>query len=273
MQHSPAVLLRQLGLSARKSMSQSFLTDPGVCLAMAEAAELSSADQALEIGPGLGILTRVLVERAAHVVAVELDRTLAAHLPSLVPDGRLTVVQGDALRLDPDQYFSGPYKLIANLPYQITSPVLARFLVDVRAPELMVVMTQREVAERIVAPTGQASYLSILARSVAEPRVVRQVPSRSFYPRPRVTSSVLRLEPLGEPIVPRPRLGSFLRLVRVGFTQPRKTLANSLAQGLGQPRAEVESWLSRAGLSATRRPQELNVEDWLALFRAREDAA
>ena len=264
----PAATLRRLGLQARKGLSQSFLTDEGVCRRMADDAELSSDDEVLEIGPGLGILTRVLLPRARRVLVVELDRQLAAHLPSLVSGGRLEVVQGDALRLDPAEHFAGAYKLVANLPYQITSPVLRRFLVEVRRPSVLVLMVQREVAERIAAPAGQGSYPSVMAQSIADVQVRRSVPPGAFYPRPRVTSAVLLLRPRPTPVVPESSLRAFLELVRAGFAQPRKTLANSLAQGLQEQRREVEARLAAAGVEPTRRPQGLTVEEWVAVFRA-----
>lgn len=264
----PAALLQRLGLRPRKSLSQVFLIDDGVCHAMADAAELSSADEVLEIGPGLGILTRALVERAGRVVAVELERQLAAHLPTLVPSERLEVVLGDALTLDPAAYFENRYKLVANLPYQITSPVLRRFLVEVRRPAVLVLMVQRELAARVVAPPGAATYLSTLARAVADVEVRRSVPPGSFYPRPKVTSAILRLRPRQGAVVTDDQLGELLRIVRAGFTQPRKTIANSLAQGLGVPRSEAERMLNNAGIEPVRRPQELAVEEWVALYRS-----
>jgi 16S rRNA (adenine1518-N6/adenine1519-N6)-dimethyltransferase len=264
----PAAILRRLGLRARKGLSQSFLTDEGVCRAMADDAELGPDDEVLEIGPGLGILTGVLLARARRVVAVELDRELAQHLVSLLSGPGPEVLQGDALELDPAAHFAGAYKLVANLPYQITSPVLRRFLVDVRRPSMLVVMVQLEVAERIAAPVGRASYLSILAQSVADVQLRRRVLPGAFYPRPKVTSAVLRLRPRAQPVVPEGCLPAFLALVRAGFTQPRKTLANSLAQGLQQPRAAAEARLAAAGLEPARRPQELSLDEWVAVFRA-----
>jgi 16S rRNA (adenine1518-N6/adenine1519-N6)-dimethyltransferase len=264
---SPSAILHRFGLSARKSLSQSFLTDERICEMMADAAELSSADEVLEIGPGLGILTRALLARARRVVAVELDRALADHLATLTPGGCLEVVQGDALSFEPSDYFPNPYKLVANLPYQISTSVLTRYLTQVRRPDVLVLMLQREVAERIAAPPGRASYLSILVQSLAEVRILRLVPPGAFYPRPRVTSSVVRIAPMQEPLVSDALLPSFLHLVRAGFTQPRKTLANSLAQGLDLPRAAVERRLIAAGLDPALRPQTLTVADWLALLR------
>ena len=233
---------------------------------MAEAAELDGADEVLEIGPGLGVLTRVLVERARRVVAVELDRDLAEQLPGRVVAPNLEVVQGDALRFDPSHHFSGPYKLIANLPYQISSPVLDRYLVEVRRPELLVVMLQREVAARLAAPPGEASYLSIAARAVGSVRIVLSVPPSAFYPRPRVESAVVLLRPHTTTLVSEAVLRPFLDFVRAGFQQPRRTLANSLALGLGRPRASVEARIQQAGVASEARPQTLDVSDWLALY-------
>lgn len=235
---------------------------------MAEAAEVGPADEVLEIGPGLGILTKALLARARRVVAVELDRRLAEHLPGLAPGAHLTVVQGDALRFDPNQYFAAGYKLVANLPYQISSPVLTRYLVETRQPEVLVMMLQREVAERIAAPPGRASYLSILTQAVGDVSIIRRVPPGAFYPRPKVESAVVRIRPYSEPEVPPARRSDFLSLVRAGFTQPRKTLANSLAQGLALPRSTIERRLAEAGLDPSRRPQQLLLADWLALLAA-----
>ena len=268
---SPSVLLRQLGLRPRKRFSQSFLVDQRIPEQIVKAADVGSNDQVLEIGPGLGIMTRVLARKAARVVAVELDRDLARALPRLVPDN-VGVIQGDALDFDPAGYFDGRYKLVANLPYAITSPFLFRYL-DVRpAPALIVVMIQREVAERITARDGRLSYLAVAVQSVAAVRLVRHVPPGAFHPRPKVESAVIRLDPRPEPLVPPEGRARFLALVRAGFAQPRKTLANSLAQGLGESRVEAAVRLERAGISPERRPHELGLDAWRTLFEATEAA-
>ncbi|MDP8922093.1 MAG: 16S rRNA (adenine(1518)-N(6)/adenine(1519)-N(6))-dimethyltransferase RsmA [Chloroflexota bacterium] len=266
---SPSALLRQLGLRARKRFSQSFLVDRRIPEQIVRAAAVGPDDEVLEIGPGLGIMTRVLARKAARVVAVELDRDLARALPRLVPDN-VEIVQGDALEFDPADRFRGAYTLVANLPYAITSPFLFRYF-DVRpAPRLIVVMIQREVAERVAARAGALSYLAVAVQSVASVRLVRLVPPGAFYPRPKVESAVIRLDPRPEPLVPPEQRASFLALVRAGFAQPRKTLANSLAQGLGVPRADAAARLGWAGISPERRPQELGLEEWRALFAAGE---
>lgn len=262
---SPAALLRQLGLRPRKRFSQSFLIDTHLPEQIVRAADLAESDEVLEIGPGLGILTRALAQHASRVVAVELDRDLAGALPRLVPPN-VAVVVGDALQLDPGQHFAGPYKLVANLPYQITSPVLFRYLEVRPRPSLLVLMVQREVAERIAARPGQLSYMAVAVQSVATVRTVRVVPPGAFYPRPKVESAVVRLDPRSSPLVPDEDRPGFLKLVQAGFTQPRKQLANSLAQGLAVPKADALALLARAAIAPNRRPQELELDEWVGLY-------
>jgi 16S rRNA (adenine1518-N6/adenine1519-N6)-dimethyltransferase len=272
---SPHALLRQLGLRARKSYSQSFLTDVRLTEQIANAADLTPTDQVLEVGPGLGILTQTLARRVGRVVAVELDRHLAAVLPRLVP-GNVEIVHGDALTIDVAASIGGPYKVVANLPYQITSPFLFRYLSLEPRPALLVVMIQREVAERIAAPAGQLSYLAVAVQSAARARIVRLVPPGAFFPRPKIESAVIRLDPLAAPLVPFEQREAFLGVVRAGFTQPRKTLLNSLGQGLGQEsgweRAGVRALLDTAGIAPERRPQELSLREWRALYEAHSQA-
>jgi 16S rRNA (adenine1518-N6/adenine1519-N6)-dimethyltransferase len=269
---SPAALLRRLGLRPRKGLSQSFLVDRRVCATLARAAALDAEDGVLEVGPGLGVLTAELVRRAGRVVAVELDRRLAAALPGLLGQpANLDVVQADALTVDPGALFAGNYKVVANLPYHVTSPLLMHVLEAARRPNLIVVMIQREVAERIAAPAGDWSYLAVAVRLYAEPRIVRTVPASAFYPRPRVESAVLRLDVRPAPAVVPEAPGAFLRLVQAGFKQPRKQLRNSLAEGLGRPPAEAEALLRAAEIDWTRRPQTLSLDEWARLYAGLND--
>ena len=269
---SPAALLRQLGLKPRRGLSQSFLTDVGVNRQIVSAAELTADDDVLEVGPGLGILTQALAHRARRVVAFEIDRELASVLPRLVPEN-VEIVQGDALKLDPANYLVAPYKLVANLPYQITSPFLFRYLSIEPLPSVLVLMVQREVAERITAAAGNLSYLAVAVQSAARPRIVRLVPAGAFHPRPRVESAVVRLDPLTTPVVAAEQRRDFLDLVRAGFGQPRKQLLNSLEQGFAQAeaagwsRSDVRDLLEQSGISASRRPQELRLDEWRTLHQ------
>jgi 16S rRNA (adenine1518-N6/adenine1519-N6)-dimethyltransferase len=267
----PAARLRQLGLHARKGLSQSFLADPGIARAIVAAASLDPVrDHVLEVGPGLGILTERLVRRARRVVAVELDAQLAAWLPSAINAPNLEVHQADILRFDPSRVFDEPYVVVANLPYHITSPAL-RHLLDAGPPfaARLVIMVQREVANRVVAPLGQLSALAVSIQAQAKVRLVRHVPAGAFYPPPKVDSSVLLLEPLPDEqrVVSREVQPAFTDFVQAGFAQPRKQLANSLALGLGGDKAVIQALLAAQGVDPQRRPQELTVAEWERLFR------
>ncbi|MBI4492601.1 MAG: ribosomal RNA small subunit methyltransferase A [Chloroflexi bacterium] len=264
----PSVLLRRFGLRPRKRWSQSFLTDARVLESIVQAAKLEPTDEVLEVGPGLGALTARLAPRVRRVVAVEIDPALVAALGQVLQAPNLTLVCADILGFDPGVYFPGPYKLVANLPYHVTSPTLMRFLVEIRPPTLMVVTIQREVGERIVARPGEMSYLSAAVQLLADVELVRRVPASAFYPPPKVESAVLRLRVLAQPRVPVDDVGAFLRLVQAGFAQPRKQLANSLAQGLEWPKDRALAALEQAGVAPTRRPQELSLEEWRRVYQA-----
>lgn len=265
---SAGAQLREWGLRPRKRFSQSFLTDQGIADAIVRAAELTPDDTVLEIGPGMGVLTRRLIPAAGRVVAVELDRDLAGRLAQTLSAPNLEVIAADALSFDPSTLGAAHYKLVANLPFHLTSPLLMRYLHDVQRPDLAIVMVQREVAERIAAPAGSLSYLAIAVQCVCSVKVVRQVPASAFYPRPKITSTVLELTALEQPLVPRESTTDLLKFVRAGFTQPRKRLANSLAQGLQVPKSTVEQLLDAHDLPETIRPHELPMETWRSLAMA-----
>jgi 16S rRNA (adenine1518-N6/adenine1519-N6)-dimethyltransferase len=202
------------------------------------------------------------------VVAVELDSALADALRVEMPD--VTVVNEDVLTFEPSAYFLEPFTVVANLPYHITSPAL-RHLLSSGPPfaQRLVVMVQAEVAERISAQPGAMSALAVGIQSQARTRLVRNVPREAFYPRPNVDSAVVVLEPLCEPdrLVHRDEIEAFVGLVQAGFKQPRKTLANSLSEGLGVSRGEAVARITSVGIEPSLRPQVLAVEDWARLFR------
>lgn len=262
--------LSALGLRPKKWLSQSFLEDQRVAAAIVRAARLGPGSRVLEVGPGLGVLTRLLVRRAADVVAVEIDKGLAAALRERVVAANLAVVDEDVLRFDPTTYFDAKYTVVANLPYHITSPAL-RHLLGSGPPfaERLVVMVQQEVAERIAARPPDMSALAVAIQSQASVRLVQRVSRAAFYPRPKVDSAVLLLEPFetSTRLLSREEQEDFVRLVQAGFKQPRKTLANSLADGLGIARAEAAGRLDSAGIDASLRPQALAVQDWVRLYR------
>jgi 16S rRNA (adenine1518-N6/adenine1519-N6)-dimethyltransferase len=272
--------LRREGLRAIHGRSQNFLADPDVLQSILDLAEATPATRVLEIGPGLGILTGGLLEAGAEVTALELDRGLAAYLrerfESQLLAGQLRLIEGDALDQEMTALLPAPYRVVANLPYHITSPVLHRLLGGQPAPERLVLMLQAEVAERIGAPPGRMSYLSVFVQYHATVRVALAVPPEAFEPAPKVSSAVVVLEPRESVALPADHEPRLWGLVQAGFRERRKMLRNVLARQLrggeegatgallGQ--ARVDAALAEAGIAGDRRPQTLSVEDWLRLL-------
>jgi 16S rRNA (adenine1518-N6/adenine1519-N6)-dimethyltransferase len=264
-------LLRQSDLRARKGLGQHFLIDGGVLETVIAAAELDSDDLVVEVGPGLGILTRELAQRAGGVVAIELDDKLAALLKkTLASFNNVTIVNGDVLEIEPKGLVKGRnYKVVANLPYYITSPVLRHFLEAEAKPQTMVVMVQKEVAEAIAAKPGDMSLLSVGIQFYGEPKIITSVPAESFYPAPEVSSAILKINVYPKPAVDVDEAG-FFDTVRAGFAAPRKQLANSLAKGLGLEKSAVLPLLQRARVDPQRRAETLSIAEWAELWRVLE---
>ena len=270
-------ILRQFGLRPKKRLGQHFLVDEAVLDCILSAAELNHGDIVVEIGPGLGILTEGLAKRGARVIAVELDSRLVTLLRkrlSSLPDVR--VVHGDILKLSPEQLLAGHlpasepdrgYKVIANLPYYITSPVLRHFLEGGARPSRMVVMVQKEVGEAIAARPGKMSLLSVKTQFYSRPTIIAHVPAASFYPPPKVESVVLRLDVYSQAPIEVSDVASFFEVVMRGFSSRRKQLRNSLAHSLEMPPGEVAALLERAGIEAKRRAETLSLEEWRELWR------
>ncbi len=258
--------LRRHGLTARKRLSQNHLVDGEVLEAIIEASGAGPDRPVLEVGPGIGILTGALLRAHARVTAVELDERLYAHLVTRFEgiDG-LRLVEGDFLDLSLDDLVAGDWDLVANLPYHVTSPVLHRVLGHEPRPRRLTLTLQREVAERIAAPPGGMSYLSVFVQYHADVRVVRVVPAAAFEPAPAVDSAVVhartrprRLDQSGEE--------DLWRLVQAGFRERRKMLHNVLPRQLPQVgRERFDRALAAVGIAADRRPQTLSVEEWLGL--------
>lgn len=236
---------------------------------MARAAEVTADDVVLEIGPGLGVLTRELLSVASRVVCVELDRSLAAALPeTLGSPSSLAVVQGDALTVDLGELVQEPFTVVASLPYHVASPLLFRLLFERPSPRRIVAMVQDEVADRIVGKPGSMSFMGMAFSAVATARRVRRVPPGAFFPPPKVQSAVVRLDLHAEPRLPREDLGPFVDFLRAGFGQPRRQLHNSLGQGLGLDVDLARAVLEKAGIDVKRRPADLSLEEWIGLFGA-----
>jgi len=273
--------LRHFDLQVRKGLGQHFLIDKGVLGLITSTAELTSTDTVMEIGPGLGVLTKELARQAGWVLAIELDNKLATILKkTLASFGNVTIINEDILKVEPatllqerktrfppavDSPFS--YKVVANLPYYITSPVLRHFLEASARPQIMVVMVQKEVAEAIVAKPGQMSLLSISVQLYGEPTIISYIPAQCFYPVPEVDSAILRVSLYPQPAVAVADEKSFFELVRAGFTASRKQIGNSLTQGLRLSKAEVLSLLEKAGIVPQRRAETLTLDEWAQLWQ------
>jgi len=268
-------LMRRFGLRARKGLGQHFLIDGEVLRLITSAAGLTPGDVVLEIGPGLGVLTRELAGQAGRVITVELDSKLAVILKqTLASVNNVIIINEDILKIEPaallkeQKVIDRPlgYKVVANQPYYITSPVLRRFLEASVKPEIMVVMVQKEVAEAIAAKPGQMSLLSVSVQFYGAPRIISYVPAQCFYPAPEVDSAILRIEVYSQPAVAVDE-ESFFKLVRAGFNVPRKQICNSLAQGLGLPKTDVLFLLEKADIVPKRRAETLTLEEWAQLWQ------
>jgi 16S rRNA (adenine1518-N6/adenine1519-N6)-dimethyltransferase len=269
--------LRDAGLRARHGLSQNFLADVDVLARIVAEAAPAPGRRILEIGPGLGILTGALLEAGAAVTAIELDTRLARLLRDrfapAIETGSLVLVEGDALDQDLTHLVAPPYDVVANLPYHITSPILHALLGATPRPDRLVLMVQREVAERVAAPPGQMSYLSVFVQYHARVRIALLVPPEAFEPEPAVESAVLVLEPFPDDdrLPDAAAEDELWRLVQAAFRERRKMLHNVLVRQLSLPASEVERALSVAAIAPDRRPQTLGVGEWLALREALGD--
>ena len=265
--------LRAAGLRARHGLSQNFLADPDVLEAIVAEANPRPGDRILEIGPGLGLLTDAILESGAQVTAVELDRGLAAflreRLAGPLDEGALRLIEGDALDQDLVGLVEPPYDVVANLPYHITSPILHALLGRAPRPRRAVLMVQREVAERIAAPPGKMSYLSVFVQYHARVRIAFGVAAGAFEPEPAVESAVIVVEPYdADDRLDAGTEDELWRLVQAAFRERRKMIHNVLARQLPLDAGRVTAALSAARIEPDRRPQTLAVGEWLALREA-----
>jgi 16S rRNA (adenine1518-N6/adenine1519-N6)-dimethyltransferase len=258
------VLMKQYGLHPIKRLGQNFLQDDRAIQEIICAAQILPTDDILEIGPGLGNLTRYLALAAHHVTAVELDKNLFPALESVVaPYKNVRLVPGDILILDPGELLDQPdYLVVANIPYYITSAVLRHLLESGAHPRRLVLTIQEEVARRICAGPGKMSLLALSVQVYGIPQIVAYIPAEAFFPAPQVDSAVLRVEILPEPLISAALLDRFFILIKAGFSQKRKTLRNSLSGGLGVPPLEAEKILTTAGIDPTRRAETLSIQEW-----------
>jgi 16S rRNA (adenine1518-N6/adenine1519-N6)-dimethyltransferase len=251
----------------KKSLGQHWLHDEAVLQTICDAAAVSDTDTILEIGPGLGTLTKLLTAQAQQVIAVEFDAILAANLPNQVRSNNLKVVQQDILSFDLTTMPVG-YKVVANIPYYLTSNLIRVVSESNNPPVIAVLLIQKEVAERVCAVPGQMSILSVTAQYFWEVSVGPIVPAELFTPPPKVDSQVLILQYRQQPLFKDVDTKQFFRLVKAGFSQKRKTLVNALSGGLSIDKDQAKALLDKADIPHNTRAQALSLEDWHSLYSA-----
>jgi 16S rRNA (adenine1518-N6/adenine1519-N6)-dimethyltransferase len=264
-------LLRRYGLKPDKSLGQNFLVDPSALKKVIEAGEVTRDDLVLEVGPGLGSLTRMLAIVSRQVTAVEVDADLIDPLQEvLAPFSNVKIIHADILDLDPAKLMAeealsdveNGYLVIANIPYYITS-ALIRHLLEARVkPKRLALTVQKEVAARISAAPGDLSLLALSVQVYGKPRTAAYIPAGAFYPPPNVDSAVVRIDIYPEPAIPRSLINTFFRLAKAGFSQKRKTLRNALAGGMAWKPAQTGKFLEESGIDPMRRAETLSLEEW-----------
>jgi len=259
-----AALLKHHGLRPHKGLGQSFLQDPLALEKIVSAAEIQPTDTVLEIGPGLGSLTRYLAVSAREVIAVELDPNLLPPLKAVLsPYQNVRFVHGDILELSLKYLIAEKnYLVVANIPYYITSAVIRHLLEGEAKPRRIVLTIQKEVAQRICALPGDMSLLALSVQVYGKPRVVARIPAGAFFPAPKVDSAVLSVDIYPTPLIKPELLDTFFQLIKAGFSQKRKTLRNSLSSGLHISPAETANLLTRANIDPQRRAETLSIEEW-----------
>lgn len=255
---------------ASKGLGQHFLIDKGVLRDIIEAADLQLKDIVLEIGPGIGTLTQELAQRAQRAIIVEKDENMVEILRETLAEFKnVEILTGDILKIPDTKYLiqDTKYKLVANLPYYITSPVIRKFLETTEArPQSMVLMVQKEVAQRICSKPPEMSLLAVSVQFYAKIETIRYVSKNSFWPQPKVDSAIIKITPFIQQKSTSVPL--FFKIVRTGFSHPRKQLINNFSTGFSTGRQQVEQWLINNGIKPEQRAETLSIEDWINLTKS-----
>lgn len=260
-------LLYKNGLYASKGLGQNFLQDASALDSIVQSADVRPDDTVLEIGPGLGSLTRYLAARARNVVAVELDHKLIPVLHSVLESYKnVRIVEADILKVAPSDLLQATdYLVVANVPYYITSAIFRHLLESSPRPRRIVLTVQKEVAERICATPGDLSLLALSIQVFGQPKISDYIPAEAFFPAPKIDSAVIRVDLDAEPRIPSQMLETFFMLAKAGFSQKRKTLRNSLSAGLRISSSESYQLLQNSGIDPMRRAETLSIPEWSML--------
>lgn len=263
-------ILKQNNIRPTRSMGQNFLMEPEIVRAIADVAGVGADDRVIEIGPGMGILTREVLSRGASVTGVELDRELARFLRhDLAEFERFSLVKRDARYVEIEEISQGrPYQVVANLPYSMATVIIRHFMESPTPPERMTVMVQKEVAERMTASPGEMSLLSLATDLYAEAELAFIVPPGVFLPPPKVESAVVRLDVRKQLRGTEASRDRMFELATMAFQRKRKTISNGLSMGLDRPKSETDEILTSFDIDAMRRPQTLTVDEWLVIVGA-----
>jgi len=262
-------LCKKYGIFPSKKLGQNFLVDENTLKQIMKAAHLSKNDIILEIGPGLGSLTFALAKKVERVVTIEKDKKMCEVLKKELEGSgvrNVKVVNNDILKLNPKPYALKTYRIMANLPYYITSPVIRKFLELKKQPSEMILMVQKEVAQRICAHSPKMSILSVSVQFYAQPEIVSFVSKKSFWPQPKVDSAIIRIVPHGKKFSDKfNRL--FFKIIKAGFSHPRKQLVNNLSQELKVEKEKVRNWLLENKIQPTQRAETLSIYNWQKLTK------
>ncbi len=257
-------LFRHYNLKPKDYFGQNFLVDEIVLDQIVNAGDLKKTDTVVEVGPGLGILTQELAKKAGRVIAIEKDRHLLPILKVNIKEfSNVEVHNQDALKFNFENQIKGQYKVVANIPYYLTSHLFQHFLAQKNRPTSLVLLVQKEVAQRVTAEPGNLSILGISVQLFAKPEIVSIVDKRSFWPIPKVDSAIIKITPWNEYKVKDEK--EFFRLVKIGFSAKRKQLHNNLSSGLKKTTEETKKWLTENGIDPQSRAEDLSVSQWVQL--------
>ncbi|MDQ6922370.1 MAG: 16S rRNA (adenine(1518)-N(6)/adenine(1519)-N(6))-dimethyltransferase RsmA [Candidatus Dormibacteraeota bacterium] len=260
-------ITRRFQIRYQRKWGQNFLADRAVLARLVDALELAEAERIVEVGPGLGVLTVELAQRTSQVVGIEIDpncvHALQLTLRSL---GNVRIIEGDVLRTAIGRVIDSPYRVIGNIPYNLTGALMVHVLEQPRAASRIDLVVQKEVAERLAAPAGAWSLATLGVRVYGRPEILMTLPPDAFVPPPQVASALLRIVPDASPALPLDQLPAFFRFVTPFFQARRKQLAFAMARGLSVPNAEARARLAVIGIDPARRAETLGLEEWKRLF-------
>ncbi len=260
-------LLKKYQIRPSKRLGQNFLIDKKVIKKIIRAANLQPKDIILEIGPGIGVLTQELAQKSKKVIAVEKDPKMCEILKETLKDFKnVKIIQGDILKFNNYSLLTTRYKLIANLPYYIVSPTIRMFLESPHPSEEMILMVQKEVAQRICSKPPKMNLLAISVQFYAEPKIISFVSKKSFWPSPKVDGAILKISAFNQ--YKKSTFNQrFFEIVRAGFSQPRKQLVNNLAKELKLNKEQVNNWLLKSDIQPFQRAETLTIKNWIRLAR------